>query len=73
MTASRISKPCKASSQKGEMRTRVSAFWMMPSSSEPSSTPITVPLPPSMFTPPTTEAATVCSSKPRAVLVWAAS
>jgi hypothetical protein len=53
------------------MRTSVKALLIMPSRNAPNSTPGTVPLPPSTLTPPTTEAATVCNSKPSAVFVCA--
>ena len=58
-TAIKINKPCAASCQNGEMRINVSEFWMIPSNKAPSKTPGTVPTPPLMLTPPTTEAATV--------------
>ncbi len=42
MTAIRISRPCAANCQNGEMRINVNEFWITPNSSAPNITPGTV-------------------------------
>src|SRR6185503_9911726 len=59
ITAIKINKPCAANCQNGEMRIKVREFWIIPNNRAPNKTPGTVPTPPLMLTPPTTEAATV--------------
>ena len=65
-TATMIAVPEIASCQKGEMSTTGRAFLMTPRKSAPRTAPPTEPMPPTIETPPMTQAAMTSSSKPAA-------
>ena len=65
----RIATPEMADCQKGETSMTGSALKSTTRNAAPSRHPATLPRPPRMLTPPMTQAAMVCSSKPSAVSV----